>query len=102
MGVGPLLAWRRADQKRLLRVLTIPLASSVVVIVAMLVLFGQPMAAAGAAAAVFAGVAVLVEYSHSTVARRRSSGDAFPLALYRLVRREPRRWVATWCTWVSR
>ncbi len=91
MGIGPLLAWRRADTKRLLRVLAIPLGAAMVVIVVMLVLFGQPMAAAGAAAAVFAAVAVLVEYWRGTATRRRNSGDAIPVALYRLVRREPRR-----------
>jgi cytochrome c-type biogenesis protein CcmF len=92
MGVGPLLAWRHQSLDALRRVLTVPLAMGVVVIVGMLLLFGQPFAAAGAAAAVFAIGAVLVEYWRGASARRRSTRESLPSAVYQLARRNPRRY----------
>jgi cytochrome c-type biogenesis protein CcmF len=92
MGVGPLLAWRRSEVSALLRTMRMPLIGAVVVIVAMLVLFGQPMAAAGAAAAVFSIAAVVVEYWRGARLRKKNAGDALPVAVYRLARRDPRRY----------
>jgi cytochrome c-type biogenesis protein CcmF len=73
-------------------VLRVPLLLALVVIVGMLVLFGQPLAAAGAAAAVFAIGAVLVEYWRGAVTRRRSTRESLPSAVYQLARRNPRRY----------
>jgi cytochrome c-type biogenesis protein CcmF len=92
MGVGPLLAWRRSEFSALWRSLRMPLLVAVVVIVATLGLFGQPMAAAGAAAAVFSMAAVAVEYWRGARLRKKNAGDALPVAIYRLARRDPRRY----------
>jgi len=92
MGVGPLLAWRRSEFSTLLRSMRVPLLVAGIVIVAMLALLGQPMAAAGAAAAVFSIAAVGVEYWRGAQLRRKNSGDGLPVAIYRLARRDPRRY----------
>ncbi len=92
MGVGPLLTWRRTAREALLRAIGIPLAVSIVVIFAMLFLFGQPMAAAGVAAAVFAIGAVVVEYYRGIRLRRKNAGDSVPTAFLKLLRRDPRRY----------
>jgi cytochrome c-type biogenesis protein CcmF len=92
MGVGPLLAWRRSTLDALARALRLPLAVALVAVIALLALFGQPMAAAGAAAAVFAIAAVLVEYWRGAQLRRKNAGDALPVAVLRLARRDPRRY----------
>ncbi|MBA2454454.1 MAG: heme lyase CcmF/NrfE family subunit [Chloroflexia bacterium] len=91
MGVGPLLAWRRTVGETLLRSLSIPFGLAIVSLAGVLFLFGQPMAAIGAAAAVFAIGAVVVEYWRGVRLRRKNAGDSVPAAIYRLTRRDPRR-----------
>jgi cytochrome c-type biogenesis protein CcmF len=91
MGVGPLLAWRRTVGETLLRTLSIPFGLAIVSLAGVLFLFGQPMAAIGAAAAVFAIGAVVVEYWRGVRLRRKNAGDSVPAAIYRLTRRDPRR-----------
>jgi cytochrome c-type biogenesis protein CcmF len=92
MGIGPLLAWRRTAIDALLRSLAVPLALAAVAIVLLLLLFGQPMATAGIAAAIFAIGAVGVEYWRGARLRRKNAGDAFPVAIFRLARRDSRRY----------
>lgn len=91
MGVGPLLAWRTTSMEALKRAVGIPFVIAIVAIFAVLFLFGQPMAAAGIGAAVFAIGAVVVEYYRGVMLRRKNAGDSVPLAIYRLTRRDPRR-----------
>ena len=91
MGVGPLLAWRRTVLESLMRSILVPLAITLAFLVGILFLFGQPLAAIGAAAAVFAICAVAVEYWRGVKLRRKNAGDSVPTALYRLTRRDPRR-----------
>jgi cytochrome c-type biogenesis protein CcmF len=55
-------------------------------------LLGQPWAAAGIAASLFAAAAVAVEYWRGARVRRRNSGESLPVAAYRLTRRDPRRY----------
>lgn len=92
MGIGPLLAWRRSTARQLFSASRVSLTLALVAIVAVLALFGQPMAAIGAAAAVFAIAAVVVEYWHGVRLRRKNAGDSIPIALVRLARRDPRRY----------
>jgi cytochrome c-type biogenesis protein CcmF len=92
MGIGPLLAWRQTVLRTLLRSLRVPLALAVMTIVVILAFFGQPLAAIGFAAAIFAIAAVGVEYWRGARLRRKNSGDALPVAVYRLTRRDPRRY----------
>lgn len=91
MGIGPLLAWRRTVMSSVLRSIAIPLTITVCALVGILFLFGQPPAAIGAAAAIFAICAVMVEYVRGVKLRRKNAGDNIPTALYRLTRRDPRR-----------
>jgi cytochrome c-type biogenesis protein CcmF len=92
MGIGPLLTWRRTVIAALMRSLRLPLAVAVLTVTVILVLFGQPMAAAGAAAAVFAIAAVVVEYWRGAQLRKKNAGDALPVGAFRLLRRDPRRY----------
>ena len=92
MGIGPLLAWRKSTFAQLFKAMRAPLVLAVVAIVGLLALFGQPFAAIGAAAAVFAISAVGVEYWHGARLRRKNAGDSYPLAIVRLARRDPRRY----------
>ena len=61
-------------------------------IVVLLLLYGQPMATAGIAAAIFAIGAVGVEYWRGARLRRKNAGDSLPVAVFRLARRDPRRY----------
>ncbi len=92
MGIGPLLTWRTTAREALLRAVGIPMALSIVAIVAMLFLFGQPMAAMGIGAAIFAAGAVVVEYYRGVRLRQKNAGDSIPVAIFRLARRDPRRY----------
>lgn len=92
MGLGPLLAWRRSTIDAVARVARLPLLFAVVTIVAILVLFGQPKAAAGAAAAAFAIGAVIVEYWRGAQLRRKNADESWPTAFTTLARRDPRRY----------
>jgi cytochrome c-type biogenesis protein CcmF len=92
MGIGPLLAWRKSDSRVLLRALAGPLVAATLAIVVILLLFGQPMAAAGAGAGVFAFGAVVVEYLRGAALRRKNAGESLPVAVYQLSRRDPRRY----------
>jgi cytochrome c-type biogenesis protein CcmF len=92
MGVGPLLAWRKTIVSALMRSLRLPLIVAALTVTLILVLFGQPMAAAGAAAAVFAIAAVVVEYWRGAQLRKKNAGDPLPVGAFRLLRRDPRRY----------
>ncbi|HUG15985.1 MAG TPA: heme lyase CcmF/NrfE family subunit [Thermomicrobiales bacterium] len=92
MGIGPLLAWRQSPLRPLLRILRGPLAIATVTVFVVLLLFGQPMAAAGFAGAVFAISAVAIEYWRGAQLRQKNAGDSFAVAVFRLLRREPRRY----------
>ena len=98
MGVGPLLAWRQTELRdTATRVAALLGTGRVVAIVAILGSSGQPLAAIGFAAAVFAIAAVGVEYWRGARLRRKNAGDALPAAVYRLTRRDPAATAATSC-----
>ena len=92
MGVGPLFAWRATAREALLRAVSIPLGISLLAIALMLYLFGQPMAALGIGAAIFAAGAIVVEYYRGVRLRQKNAGDSVPVAIFRLARRDPRRY----------
>ncbi|HAX23534.1 MAG TPA: heme lyase CcmF/NrfE family subunit [Thermomicrobiales bacterium] len=92
MGIGPLLAWRKTTLGALRRAATVPMALALLTIVALLFLFGQPPAAIGVAAAVFAIGAVGVEYWRGAAARRRSTRESLPAAVVGVTKRNPRRY----------
>jgi cytochrome c-type biogenesis protein CcmF len=93
MGIAPLFAWRKQSAERLGRSMLWPFALSVAVAAA-LVAFG--MHSLGALFAFwlvsFVGLTTLWEYGRGVMARRRTHGEPWPLALWRLTGRNRRRY----------
>jgi cytochrome c-type biogenesis protein CcmF len=93
MGVGPLLPWRRASQQQLRRSFVTPLAVAGVGTLLLAVLgLRAPAALLALAASLFAAATVGWEYYRGVRARMRSTGEAAPHALVRLVGRAKSRY----------
>lgn len=93
-GVGPLIAWRRQTRVNARRSFLVPTAGALALGLALLVLgVGErPMALAMFVVGAFVVLGVGQELWRGTVARRAMSGEAPPLALVSLVRRNRRRY----------
>ncbi len=94
MGVGPLVAWRRASLPGLLRTFAVPGAISLAVGVVLVVL-GAGSSIPGLIAYTFSAfvlVTILQEFWRGTSARRALSGESVPRALAQLVSRNRRRY----------
>lgn len=94
-GIGPVIAWRRATLANARRNFLAPLACALVALVALLaagVSTGKPLAIAMFCCAAFVLGSVGQEYWRGTSLRRSTSGEALPLALMALVRRNRRRY----------
>ncbi|GAC1363057.1 MAG: heme lyase CcmF/NrfE family subunit [Actinomycetota bacterium] len=93
MGIGPLVAWRRASPRNLRRALALPLGVGTVTIA---VLFAQGVRSAGAAFAIGLGAFVMVtivgEFLKGARAHATVEGLAFPRALGRTLTRNRRRY----------
>lgn len=92
-GVGPLLAWRRAGRREIVRHLLVPLIAAAA--------FASILASAGIrpvtvvvgmACAFFAAVAVIYDFCIGVVARLQIEPTDLLTAAYRLVARNPRRY----------
>lgn len=94
MGIAPLISWRAASPKALGRTaLTIPGPVTAAATVILFVLgIRNPWALLGLALVVYAGAIIVVEYVRGVRARRRSTGDSWPAALWNLVGRNRRRY----------
>ena len=86
MGVGPLLPWRRANWASFRRALLAPgvFAVSVVALLAVLVT-RQPFALIGFGLCALVTAGILLEWWRGMMARRRSAGEFYPVALFRLI-----------------
>ncbi|MDI3317107.1 MAG: cytochrome c-type biogenesis CcmF C-terminal domain-containing protein [Bacillota bacterium] len=93
MGLGPLVAWRQSDGRRLRRKLLLPVLSAVVV-AAVLVAAGVMggFIAFGVAAALFVMASVFLEVADGYRARRSMTGEPPLLSLWRLFDRNPSRY----------
>jgi cytochrome c-type biogenesis protein CcmF len=94
-GVGPLLAWRRVTVANLRGSFAFPVCFTFVVLVLVLALAGadsKPLAVTMWALGAFVIATVLQEFFRGTSARRAITGDAWPVALGALVRRNRRRY----------
>ncbi len=94
-GVGPALAWGKFTRGRLVGTFTAPLAAGLLVLVALPaagVVAARPAALAMFAAAAFTVAAVAQELWRGARARRAVTGEAWPVALARLVARNRRRY----------
>jgi cytochrome c-type biogenesis protein CcmF len=94
MGIGPLVAWRRASMRGLGRILAGP-ALVAVATGAALVVSGAGSSLPGLVAYTFSAfvtAAIVLEFARGTSARRALSGEAYPRALASLVSRNRRRY----------
>jgi cytochrome c-type biogenesis protein CcmF len=89
-GVGPVIAWRRMTWASARRGFAIPAAAGVVTLVVLIAVGGVALAMFGLVAFVLACVGQ--ELWRGTRARRAMTGEAPPLALVSLVRRNRRRY----------
>ncbi len=93
-GIGPVIAWRRATPRGVLRNLFVPLAAAMLTL-AVLIAAGitqKPLAIAMFCCAAFALGSVAQELWRGTRVRRGASGEAPPVALAALIRRNRRRY----------
>ena len=93
MGIAPLAAWRHSTAKTLGRAMWKPFIASLVVVV--IVLIGgirHPAAILGFWLAAFVAAVTLYEFWRGARARSRRSDESFPLALWRLMGRNRRRY----------
>ncbi len=93
MGVAPLLAWRKANSETLGRMSIVPLAASVIVVIALVVTGTRqviPLLLFALCAYTF--VQTLLEYGRGVIARMRTTQESAPVALWHLVQRNQRRY----------
>jgi cytochrome c-type biogenesis protein CcmF len=93
IGVCPLLGWRQTSSGRLLRRLLYPgvMALAVVVVISALGV-RQPFALLSFTVCVFVASGILWEFLRGTIARHRSTGEGYLLALGRLMAKNRRRY----------
>ena len=86
MGIGPLLPWRRATWASVRSALVVPAMLTAVAFAALLAMrVFNPIALIAFTVSAFVAASVLQEWARGTRARRRASGDAYPLAFLRLI-----------------
>ncbi len=93
-GIGPVIAWRRATPRGVLRNLAVPCAAALLTL-GVLIAAGvtqKPAAIAMFCCAAFALGSVAQELWRGTRVRRGASGEAPPVALMALIRRNRRRY----------
>jgi cytochrome c-type biogenesis protein CcmF len=94
-GVGPLVPWRRLTLASVRRGFVLPLAAALAVVLALLLVPGawqEPKAAAFAGVVAFVLASVGQELWRGMRARQASAGEAAPVALTGVVRRNRRRY----------
>jgi cytochrome c-type biogenesis protein CcmF len=94
MGIGPLIAWRRASTRSLLRTLAWPTATALVC-GALLIAAGAGSSWPGLAAYTFSAfvfASIALEFVRGTRARRALGGTSWPAAFGELVARNRRRY----------
>ncbi len=93
-GIGPVIAWRRASPRGVLRNLAVPFAAALLTLAALLAagVTQKPTALAMFCCAAFALGSVAQDLWRGTRVRRGASGEAPPVALLSLIRRNRRRY----------
>jgi len=93
IGVCPLLGWQRTSSGRLLRRLLYPGVVALAVAVVLFVLgITEPFALLSFTVCAFVASSILWEFLRGTMARRRSTGEGYLLALARLIAQNRRRY----------
>jgi cytochrome c-type biogenesis protein CcmF len=94
-GIGPIIAWRRVTLAKLRRSFAFPLAAAALMLVALLIVPGvvdHKLALIMFCAGTFVVSSVVQEFVRGVRARRAMTGEAPPVALGALVRRNRRRY----------
>ncbi len=93
MGIGPVIAWRKASRRNLIKNFTMPIVVGAMV-VAVLFLRGvhHAMALTTFGLSAFVLTIIIVEFVKGTKARAHIEGEGHLLAFYHLVSRNRRRW----------
>ncbi len=94
MGIAPLVPWRRVSMKKLGTSLLWPGAIALVTMALLYVGLGMKIVGAvfGFGLCAFTLAITLIEYGRGASARHRSQGESYPLAMWRLVGRNHRRY----------
>ncbi|GIV75667.1 heme lyase CcmF/NrfE family subunit [Litorilinea aerophila] len=92
MGIGPLLGWRRTSAQALRRQFTVPLAVAAVFALVFAWFSPNLFPVVGLATCVFVAATIVQEYVRGLQARRTATGEAIPVALASLLRRNGRRY----------
>ena len=92
MGVGPLLGWRKTGANALRRQFTWPLAVALIAVPFLLLTGRNLFPVVGFSVCVFVAATIIQEFLRGMNARRRSKGEALPVALWGLIRRNGRRY----------
>ena len=93
MGIGPVIAWRRASRRNLVKNFRMPVIVGSMVVAALFlrgVHHGMALLTFGLSA--FVITIIIVEFVKGTKARARIEGEGHLLAFYHLVSRNRRRW----------
>ncbi len=86
MGVGPLLPWRQATWSSLRRALLWPsVAAGVVIALLLAVGMRQPYPLLGFGLCAMVAAGIFLEWWRGMLSRRRSVGEIYPVALFRLI-----------------
>jgi cytochrome c-type biogenesis protein CcmF len=92
-GIGPLIAWRKASTANLKRQFVAPTAAGAVALAALLAAGVRDFYSTVAIAlAAFVAGTVVQEFTRGVRARRRMHGEAVPVAFFRLIARNRRRY----------
>jgi cytochrome c-type biogenesis protein CcmF len=92
-GTCPLIAWRRASARRLLRIFLVPAAFGIALLAVLLAAGMRQLSALVAfPLCAFVLATMAYEFIRGSLARQRSTGEAFPAALAALVNRNRRRY----------
>jgi cytochrome c-type biogenesis protein CcmF len=94
MGIAPLISWRAASPQALTKsALYIPAPVTLVMLVILFVTgIRNLFALLGFALVIYAGAIIVIEYTRGVQARHKSTGESWPLALWKLVGRSRRRY----------
>jgi cytochrome c-type biogenesis protein CcmF len=94
MGIAPLVPWRRASMKKLGGSLLWPIVVSIVVMIFLYAVAGIRIwgALLGFGFCTFTLAVTLIEYWRGAHARHRSRGESYPVALWKLIGRNRRRY----------